>query len=244
MGALSLHLEAAGIATTQISLVREHTAAMRPPRALWVPFPLGRPLGAPGDASFQRKVLLAALQLLERESGPVLDDFPEDAPSSVDEDEPAVACPVSFSKPRAASLAEQLGQEIADLAPWHAIALERRQRSTVGLSGLTPQAAAEYLCAFVEGRAEIPYRPDLELGLALRLACEDLKAYYLEACAAQPGNASPQALFDWFWTQTKAAETFVKLRTVCAAHANRSVRVFGGRNLIPRAAEPLLGKAR
>ena len=36
--------------TTGISLVRENTASMQPPRALWVPFPLGRPLGVPDDA--------------------------------------------------------------------------------------------------------------------------------------------------------------------------------------------------
>ena len=83
MGALGHYLEAEGIATTQISLVREHTEALAPPRALWVPFMLGRPFGAPGNPGFQRKVLLAALGLLERHSdsgGPVLEDFQEDAP--------------------------------------------------------------------------------------------------------------------------------------------------------------------
>ena len=68
------------MATTGISLVRENTAAMRPPRFLWVSFPLGRPLGVPGDAAFQRRVMLAALGLLEAEQGPVLADYPEDIP--------------------------------------------------------------------------------------------------------------------------------------------------------------------
>jgi hypothetical protein len=49
---MSHTLEAAGMATTQISLVREHTAAIRAPRALWVPFILGRPLGVPNDPAF------------------------------------------------------------------------------------------------------------------------------------------------------------------------------------------------
>ena len=64
MSALGHFLETAGIATTGISLVREHSARMAPPRALWVPFELGRPFGAPGDAAFQHRVLGAALALL------------------------------------------------------------------------------------------------------------------------------------------------------------------------------------
>ena len=62
MSALGHYLEEEGIATTQISLIREHTEAMKPPRALWVPFVLGRPFGVPNDAAFQRRVVLAALR--------------------------------------------------------------------------------------------------------------------------------------------------------------------------------------
>jgi hypothetical protein len=86
------------VPTTQISLVREHTAKITPPRALWVPFELGRPLGVPGDAAFQTRVLRAALQLLEAASGPVLVDFPDDAPAVADAPTPLV-CPVSFASP-------------------------------------------------------------------------------------------------------------------------------------------------
>ena len=54
----------------------------RPPRGLWTPFQLGRPLGARRDAVFQRRVLLQALGLLERGDGPViLEDFPDDPPN-------------------------------------------------------------------------------------------------------------------------------------------------------------------
>jgi hypothetical protein len=40
----------------QISLVREHTEKINPPRALWVPFELGRPVGPPDEPAFQRRV--------------------------------------------------------------------------------------------------------------------------------------------------------------------------------------------
>ena len=50
-------MEAEGLPTTQISLVRMHTEVIQPPRALWVPFELGRPFGTPGEAAFQRRVI-------------------------------------------------------------------------------------------------------------------------------------------------------------------------------------------
>ena len=85
--------------TTGISLVRENTESMQPPRALWVPFPLGRPLGKAGDASFQHQVIQHGLELLSRPEGPVLEDFPLDVPR-IDHDV-VQACPVSFPpKPR------------------------------------------------------------------------------------------------------------------------------------------------
>ncbi len=49
MGALANFIERAGVATASISLIREQSEAVRPPRALWVPFALGRPLGSADD---------------------------------------------------------------------------------------------------------------------------------------------------------------------------------------------------
>ena len=81
MSALGHYLEEEGIPTVAISLIRPQTEKTKPPRALWVPFELGRPFGPPSDAAFQKRVILAALRLLERERGPVvIEDFPEDDP--------------------------------------------------------------------------------------------------------------------------------------------------------------------
>lgn len=44
--------------------------AMNVPRALITPFPMGRPIGAPGDATTQRSVTRAALDLLETAKQP------------------------------------------------------------------------------------------------------------------------------------------------------------------------------
>jgi hypothetical protein len=85
VSALAHYLEEEGVPTVAISLIRLHTEKVGPPRALWVPFELGRPLGAPKDEKFQLRVITAALRLLEAAPGPVvLEDFPDDDPTAVD----------------------------------------------------------------------------------------------------------------------------------------------------------------
>ena len=238
MGALSHFIESEGIATTQISLVREHTEAIRAPRALWVPFILGRPFGVPNDTAFQRRVLLAALRLLEapQGSGPLLADFPEDAPldATATDHAASFSCPVSFSR-TAANDNEALLQEIDELASWHRITRERRGRTTAALSGLSPRQAAQYLTDFMQNNQTPLYRADRARGLSLRLACEDIKAYYLEAVNSQPDHKAAQQAQAWFWRETVAGRLFVKLRTVCLASADESVKQFGLGNLVPRA---------
>ncbi len=81
MSALGHMIEEQGVATVAISLSRPHTENTKPPRALWVPFELGRPFGPPGDPAFQRREVLAALGMLDEGGGPVrIADFPDDDP--------------------------------------------------------------------------------------------------------------------------------------------------------------------
>jgi len=78
VSALAHYLEEEGLATVAISLIRPQTENTKPPRALWVPFELGRPFGPPNDPEFQKRVVRTALQMLELEHGPVvIEDFPE-----------------------------------------------------------------------------------------------------------------------------------------------------------------------
>jgi D-proline reductase (dithiol) PrdB len=57
-------------------MLREITERVAPPRALFVDFPLGYPLGAPNDAQLQRRIILSALALLsETVPPPMLRDF-------------------------------------------------------------------------------------------------------------------------------------------------------------------------
>lgn len=64
MGLIQSAIEKAGIPTVSITLLREITEQVRPPRALSVDRPLGYPLGAPHDAVLQRHIVMAALELL------------------------------------------------------------------------------------------------------------------------------------------------------------------------------------
>lgn len=74
---MAAELERRGIATVAIQLLREVALRVRPPRALFVPFPHGYPLGLPGDVLGQRRVIESALRVLEAPSlaPPVLVDF-------------------------------------------------------------------------------------------------------------------------------------------------------------------------
>jgi hypothetical protein len=239
VGAVGHYLEQEGIATTQISLVREHTEVIRPPRALWVPFMMGRPLGAPNDADFQRRVLLATLQLLEEPSGPVLREFPDDAPGGAESEEEGAACPVNFSTPRVSGageheLAQALGEEIAQLQPWHDLALRRRGGGTSGLSGLTAEAAGAFVVAFLSDHRPENFRPAQPLGLSLKQACDDLRAFYEEAATAQPGSLSAAQLEDWYYFGTIAGEVLRELYRACLASDEKGLRLFAELTLLPR----------
>jgi hypothetical protein len=98
VGGLAIYLEEEGLATTGISLIRLHTEKTNPPRALWVPFELGRPFGVPNDPAFQRRVVLAALALLDARSGPLIVDYPEEVPpEAISEDDiTGLSCPIEL----------------------------------------------------------------------------------------------------------------------------------------------------
>jgi hypothetical protein len=70
-------VEEAGIPTVLVSTGRDLTAQVRPPRAVFVNFPMGNPFGPPGDVALQRAILLAALRTAETAaSGGALVDLP------------------------------------------------------------------------------------------------------------------------------------------------------------------------
>ncbi len=205
-----------------------------PPRALWVPFELGRPFGAPDDAGFQKRVVLAALELLEAEEGPILADFPDDAPGALDLT--GWACPVNLAPPPGGDdggLDAALEDEMAQLMTWYDLALERRGRTTVGASGLGPEEVARFLLSYIDDQETGSPNPDLAVGLALKHAVEDLKAFYMEAATARPGPSSAREVADWFWRQTTGAKVLYALKAVCIASDDTAIKRIGQRAIVP-----------
>jgi hypothetical protein len=243
VGALGHYFEAAGIATTGISLVREHTEIIQPPRALWVTFELGRPLGAPNDPALQRRVLKAALALLEAPSGPVIADYPE---TIAEADLTGWACPINFASTTSTpdDIGSEVQREVGALAPWYDRALGHAGRTTVGASGLSVADAVRLLASFLDAGAAPALPAGLSLAVAAKHACEDLKAYYLEALRAQPGtSASPQQQQDWLWGETALGRLLLALYPVFTASEDAVLRWLGIRLLVPATQLHRLGDA-
>ena len=237
MSALGHYLEEGGIATVAISLIRPQTENTKPPRALWVPFELGRPFGPPSNPAFQKQVILAALRLLERESGPVIiADFPEDDPRATPD--PAwhpPLIPVAVAKGPADSLPARLEAENVLLRGAHQRWGAQYGRTTVGLSGLPIGECARYVADWLSGKAPPSPRQGFSAPLILRFAVDDVKAYYLEAAAAGAAKPSSRQLGDWFWNDTAAGAAIHALRAACQSSEDERLKLIAGNFMVPAA---------
>ena len=156
-----------------------------------MPFELGRPLGVPDDIEFQKKVLISLLNIFECANGPfIIHDFPEDAPETGGDAE-VLSCPVSFEDEETDAsdpLKARFIREIQAMHPWYEMALKNRNRTTVGGSSIEISSLGEFLYSFVAGSIPENPRGDVDISVTLKLAAEDLKAYYIEAVTSQPGQ--------------------------------------------------------
>ena len=206
-------LEGAGLATVSISLVREHTEKLRPPRALYVPFAFGLPFGRAGNADEQHRVLRAALDLLREASAPVLRDYDgpyEDAgpagalqASQIDASEPEI----------------DVANEVTLMRRYYEQWLEREGKSTVGVSGVRPvrfRGIVRFLEAVADGQQDADHRErpaDVDVWTFLRLCVDDLKAMYLEArLVTGPPSERPEDTARWFWGETALGALLRRLR--------------------------------
>ena len=236
MSALAHVFESAGIATTVIALVRQQVEATRPPRALMVPFQLGRPLGEPNDAEFQHRVLGAALALLTRTDGPViLEEFPDDPPGWSDRSgwSPSVALPQTVGATAPATLLlAAFTRELDHVRPAWRRFVDRFGRTTVGLSGLEIHDWPAFAAASLAG--ELPLAPlHPTPSYALRFFADDVKAYFAEAAQADGPPPAARQIDWWFWRDTAAGQLLIALRTASQLSANAGVRIVGGRFLVP-----------
>ena len=203
-------MEAAGLATVALVSNRAQAEHAHPPRALFADFPLGRPLGRPGDAAFQHRVLRAAFALLGAPETPVLADFPEAIHDRADE---PLACPLP---PRHDPRLHPAIDEARGLRPAWERTRARSGSTQVGrvvdADGIERALAA--LARIAEGvpwtRAELPG----ELPALLM----DVRCYYEEAALAlSPHVPEARAAESWLYRST---ETGKLIRAVYARLSN------------------------
>ncbi len=204
-------MEANGIATVALAAVWGQVERMRPPRALYAEFPLGRPLGKPNDPVFQRQVLDAAFSLLDRHHGPVLETFAEVVDDGVDE---VLSCPVP---PRHDPSAPPAVDEARGLRPAYDRAVSANDGRTLvgrvmGPDGV-PDAVAGLL-RIVDGtparQAGLPADPVQTV--------MDIRAYYEEAATALAGHVpAARSAETWFYHHTEAGRTVMAARSALKA---------------------------
>jgi hypothetical protein len=198
-------------------------------------------LGRPLKTIRQRRVLLAALELFKAPQGPVLVDFSdEDAEDTGNEErESAVwACPVSFTAPAedmsdAERLIDAFHQEVAELRNWYDAGLQKTGRTA--LVDFTPDGAAKLLGAYVLNGTETTAKADVPFAVALRLAAQDLKAFYFESVVARPGATPPESktFHRWFWNETSAGRVLRAVKERCKDEPDPSLRMTGTMLLVP-----------
>ena len=183
---------------------------MNPPRVLACEFPLGRPLGKPLDADFQRDVLERGLQLLSV-SAPVLEEYPE----VIESDEMPLACvlPPRHDPNLAAAVDEAQGLRAA-----YERAVEKRRVTAVGraIDADTVPAALDVLHQWALGAS---WKDTPLPGKNTIAVCHDIRAYYLEAGlelanGPTPGGRAAQA---WFFDETEAGRTMLAARAALKA---------------------------
>jgi hypothetical protein len=105
-------------------------------------------------------------------------------------------------------------------------------RTTVGLSGQSPEAWPGFATAFLDGG--LPTVPaHATPALALRFLSDDLKALYSEAVQADGGPPSARQIDGWFWRHTVAGQLLIALREAAMESENTALKTVGGRFFVP-----------
>ena len=179
---------------------------MSPPRALYCEFPLGRPLGKPSDAVFQREVIERGLELLQA-SEPVLATYPE----VVESDETPLVCsiPPRYDPDVPPSVDEAQGLRAA-----YDRALAARGTTSVGraIGAESVPAALEVLHQWATGASW----KDVALpGKNTVAVSHDIRTYYEEAAMELVAGSTPggRAAEAWFFEETEAGRTVMAART-------------------------------
>ena len=178
---------------------------MSPPRALYCEFPLGRPLGKPSDAVFQREVIERGLDL-RGASEPVLATYPE----VVESDETPLVCSIP---PRHDPNISPPVDEAQGLRAAYDRALAARGTTSVGraIDADSVPAALEVLHQWATGASW----EDVALpGKNTVAVSHDIRTYYEEAAMELVAGSTPggRAAEAWFFEETEAGRTVMAAR--------------------------------
>jgi hypothetical protein len=197
--------EAAGLCTIVLSSNRSVVERMKPPRVLHCEFPLGRPLGRPGDSEFQRNVLERALALLDADE-PVLAVHPV----TIESDETPMVCSLP---PRYDPNLPPAVDEAQGLRAAYDRAVYKRGSTSVGrvISADQVPEALGVLDQWAHGapwkETPLPDRNPIAV-------MHDIRTYYEEAGlelvdGPAPGGRAAEA---WYFERTEAGKTVMAAR--------------------------------
>lgn len=222
MSGLAHYLEDEGLSTVVVALVREHVVKISPPRALWVPFEMGRPFATPNNIGLQQRVLKAALSLLDAPgTEPVLQDFTEEAGNLHDS---------NWIFPALLSNESVIAEAKSILPSWHK-AQTRIGKTTVGVSGLPPETVVEFIDRYFSSYP-MPNPKGMALVSRARFAIDDIKLIYFESAFANGGQPSSHQLNEWFWKQTLAGKMILDFQEAARIGDNENLRLISG-SLVP-----------
>lgn len=207
---LSNVFEQAGLTTVALALVRGQAETSKPPRALYVEFPLGRPLGRPNDPELQTAVLTAAFELLDRDDSPFIVDYPDIIEEA--SDEPA-SCPMP---PRHDPDLHAAIDEARGLRDAYRRNVEATGRT---LLGRVTSPDVDGVVTLIEKMIRLEAGESLDdVGLAGGAgiaAGQDIRAYYEEAGLQLADNAiGSRSLESWFYRITETGQLLRRVQKV------------------------------
>jgi hypothetical protein len=68
----------------------------------------------------------------------------------------------------------------------------------------------------------------------LKLATDELKAFYYESKSMQPGKHSFHSIQEWFWFDTTAGEVFLAIKEKTSHFEDTSFKGLSTTSLVPR----------
>ena len=213
--------------------MREHSEKINPPRALWVPFPLGRPMGAADSPDLQRRLFEAGLDLLARSDVPVLENFSDQRQKAITEKTVSWSCPVNLP-PRTGGMKNPIGalaKEISLLSPCRVPNNAKKERTVFRVSGLGIYEIATFTYGFIADQSITCTAKDKSLAQKLKFAADDLKVWYYEAASLQRGTINEE-ISEWFWCETVAGETLLQLASLMAISNEKQLTMIETKGIV------------